>query len=138
MTDKSQMQPLTAMLFAPKSASSWLSIDALDGVSVEFVDTYKYLGFWLDRNLNFKHHIKVLTKKLKFTLGFLYRLKCCFSTSSRKRLVSGLFLSQLDYGDNIYIFACPTVLAKFDPLYMLHCVIYQMHPIGLIIANCIA
>ena len=31
-----------AMLFAPKSASSCLSVDTLDGVSVEFVDTYKY------------------------------------------------------------------------------------------------
>ena len=40
-----------------------------------------------------------------------------FSTSSRKRLVSGLFLSQLDYGDTIYRFACPTVLTKLDPLY---------------------
>ena len=65
-----------AMLFAPKSASSsCLSIDTLDGVSVEFVDTYKYLGFWLDSNLNFKHHIEVLTKKLKFTLGLVFRLK---------------------------------------------------------------
>ena len=43
-----------AMPFAPKSASSsCLFIDTLDGVSVEFVDKYKYLGFWLDRILNF-------------------------------------------------------------------------------------
>ena len=57
-----------AMLFAPKSASSCLSIDTLDGVSFEFVDTYKYLGFWLDRNLNFKHHIEVLTNFLFFII----------------------------------------------------------------------
>ncbi len=40
-----------------------------------------------------------------------------FSPASRKRLVTGLFLSQLDYGDTIYRFACPSTLALLDPLY---------------------
>lgn len=107
-----------AMLFAAnKSVVSPPSIITLEGTPIEFVDTYKYLGIWLDQNLNFKYHIETLTKKLKFTLGFLYRLKSCFSSSSRKRLVTGLFMSQLDYGDTVYRFACPIALAKLDPLY---------------------
>ena len=111
----------------------------LDGTSIEYVDTYKYLGIWLDVKFNFKQHIAQLTKKLKFTVGFLYRLKSCFSLPSRKRLVVNLFLSQLDYGDTVYRFACPTVLAKLDPLYHAalrfitnsafrthHCVLYSL------------
>ena len=55
--------------------------------------------------------------KLKRTVGFLYRLKSCFSFASRKRLVSALFLSQLDYGDTVYGFASKSTLFKLDPLY---------------------
>ena len=103
------------------------------------VETYKYLGIWLDNNLDFKHHVSVLVKKLKFTIGFFYRLKSCFSPSSRKQLVMALFLSQLDYGDTVYRFACSTALAKLDPLYHAalrfitnstfrthHCILYSL------------
>ena len=50
-------------------------------------------------------------------MSFFYRLKSCFSFSARRQLVLGLFLSQLDYGDTVYRFACQTALAKLDPLY---------------------
>lgn len=49
-----------------------LSITSLDGVCIQSVDNYKYLGNWMDKNLNFKYHVDYLAKKLKFTLGFLY------------------------------------------------------------------
>ena len=54
-----------------------LSVTTLHGVPIQSVDCYKYLGVWLDKSLNFKHHIDYLSKKLKFTLGFLYRFKSC-------------------------------------------------------------
>ena len=106
-----------AMLFTPRASPAPLSISSLDGTSIEWVETYKYLGFWLDKHLNFKFHIESLSKKLKFTIGFFYRLKACFARAARQKLVAGLFLSQLDYGDVIYRFACPTTLASLDPLY---------------------
>ena len=71
----------------------------------------------MDNKLNFKLHIDSLAKKLKFTLSFFYRLKSCFSPASRKKLVTGLFLSQLDYGDTVYRFACASTLGKLDPLF---------------------
>lgn len=109
----------TKLMFfsSERSPAACPPITSLDGTSIELVHHYKYLGFWLDSNLNFKHHIDLLAKKLKFTLGFLYRMKACFSLDSRKRLVVALFLSQLDYGDTIYRFASPTTLSKLDPLY---------------------
>ena len=106
-----------AMLFTPRASLVPVNITTLDGTTIEWVDRYKYLGFWLDKHLNFKFHIDSLSKKLKFTIGFFYRLKACFAQAARKKLVTGLFLSQLDYGDVIYRFACPTTLAKLDPLY---------------------
>ena len=92
-------------------------ITSLDGTTIELVGHFKYLGFWLDSNLNFRQHIEVLAKKLKLTLAFLYRMRACFSLESKKRLVVALFLSQLDYGDTIYGFASQTILSKLDPLY---------------------
>ena len=46
-----------AMLFTPKAHPTALSIATLDGTRIEWVDRYKYLGFWLDNHLNFKYHI---------------------------------------------------------------------------------
>ena len=107
----------TMIFSSARKKAPTLSINTLDGVAIQTVDTYKYLGIWLDKSLNFHFHIDHLAKKLKFTLGFLYRLKSCFSMASRKRLVAALFLSQLDFGDNIYRFASASILSKLDPLY---------------------
>ena len=107
-----------AMLFSPNSSVNVPpNITTLDGVTIEWVQLYKYLGIWLDNKLNFKHHIDCLAKKLKFTLSFFYRMKSCFSNTSRKKLVTSLFLSQLDYGDTVYRFACASTLSKLDPLF---------------------
>ena len=94
-----------------------MNISTLDGTPIEWVERYKYLGIWFDKHLNFKFHVDSLSKKLKSTLSFFYRLKRCFACSSRKQLVTGIFMSQLDYGDNIYRFACSSTLAKLDPIY---------------------
>ena len=108
----------TKMMFFHHNSTVILPIlMALDGTIIEVVDTYKYLGIWLDKDLNLKYHISYLSKKLKFIVSFLYRFKSCFSVTARKRLVNSLFLSQLDYGDTIYRIACPTTLAKLDPIY---------------------
>lgn len=109
-----------AMLFVPnKTALSKppRCIITLDGTNIEYVDMYKYLGIWLDMNFNFKQHIDLLSKKLKFTVGFLYRLKSCFSLPSRKWLVASLFLSQLDYGD--------TVLARLSWQNLTRCIMLR-------------
>ena len=57
-----------AMLFTPRASPAPGIITTLDGTPIEWVDRYKYLGFWLDKHLNFKFHIDSLSKKFKFTL----------------------------------------------------------------------
>lgn len=67
------------MVFAPVGTKvPVLAIKTLQDEAIELVDTYKYLGIWLDKGFTFKKHIEVLAMKLKFTLAFLYRLKSCF------------------------------------------------------------
>ena len=51
------------------------SITTLDGSDLEYVDTYKYLGVWLDCKLSFQTHIKHLQSKIKSRIGFLFRNK---------------------------------------------------------------
>lgn len=92
-------------------------ISNLNGVSIQSVDNYKLLGICLDKSLNFKYHIDYLTKKFKFTLGSLHRLKSCFSMAPRKHLVAGLFLTQIDFGDTIYRSASLSTLSNLDLLY---------------------
>ena len=49
------------------------SITTLDGSDLEYVDNYKYLGVWLDCELSFQTHIKLLQSKIKSRIGFLFR-----------------------------------------------------------------
>ena len=50
-------------------------------------------------------------------LGFFFRNKYCFSFNVHKRLVSATFLSVLDYGDLVYMYAPAQCLCKIDSLY---------------------
>ena len=90
---------------------------SLNGISIERVPHYKYLGIWLDEKLTFNTHINILTKSLRMKLGFFYRNRSCFPWTTRKRLIESLFLSALDYGDIIYRNASATTLKSLDSVY---------------------
>ena len=92
-------------------------IVTLNNKVIERVATYKYLGFFLEENLSFKHHIECLTKKLRIKLGFLYRNKCCFSFGARKKIVQAVLLSVIDYGDILYMHANSSSLKMLDSVY---------------------
>ena len=115
-----------------------LSIVTLQGEPIEIVDSYKYLGIWLDTKLSYSVHIEHLVKKLRRKIGFLYRNKSCFSVIARRSLVQSLILSVFDYGDIVYMHASSTVLKSLDAVYHSalrfitgdkylthHCVLYE-------------
>jgi hypothetical protein len=64
------------------------SITTLDGSDSEYVDSFKYLGVWLDCKLSFQTHIKHLQSKITSRIGFLFRkqsiLHSCCQTYPRK------------------------------------------------------
>lgn len=49
-------------MFSHKSVSEAPNIKTVEGDTIEVVDLHKYLGIWLDKNLDFKHHITYLMK----------------------------------------------------------------------------
>ena len=80
-----------------------MDIVTAQGIILEVVACYKYLGIWLDDCLTFKLQVNNLLKKLRVRLGFFFRNKSCFSFEARKRLVTVTFLPVLDYGDLVYM-----------------------------------
>lgn len=61
-------------------------ITTVEGVELEQVNTYKYLGVWLDSTLSCSHHITKLQAKVKARLGFLYPNRSSFTQSAKLTL----------------------------------------------------
>ena len=97
--------------------SSSLSLCTLNGVNIEQVSEYKYLGIWLDEKLKFSFHIELLAKQLRIKIGFLYRHKSSLPISCRKRIVEAVFMPVLDYGDILYKNAPISALKTLDTVY---------------------
>lgn len=92
-------------------------LTTLDGTELEKVDSYKYLGVWLDSKLNFQIHINYLQSKIKSRIGFLYRNKASFTYAAKYALVKLTILPILDFGDVVYKIASKTLLSKLDVIY---------------------
>ena len=97
--------------------SSSSGIFTLQNEEIELVNSYKYLGIWLDSKLSFQTHVDCLVKSLRSKIGFLFRNKACFSTRSRKTIVQSLVMPVFDYGDTLYMHASQTVLKPLDAVF---------------------
>jgi hypothetical protein len=75
-------------------------ITTSEGLELEVVTSYKYLGVWLDCTLSFSQHISKLQAKVKSRLGFLYRNRSSFTPAAKLTLIQITIL--LGYGDVIY------------------------------------
>jgi len=84
---------------SPSSFYYTTKISTLDGVALEIVDNYKYLGIWLDSSLSFHTHISKLQSKIKSRIGFLFRNRASFTFSAKLALVNMTILPILDFGD---------------------------------------
>lgn len=73
-----------------------------DGSPLHKVDSFKYLGLWIDPELSFKPHIDFIIKRTYGCLSSLYRSINCFTLPIRKRIISQLILPIIDYADIIY------------------------------------
>ena len=75
---------------------------SIDGVTIERVDEYKYLGFHLDSHLNHKYHIRFLTAKLSRMCYISAFIRKYISHETAKIIFYGLVQSVLSYGLLIY------------------------------------
>jgi len=62
------------MTFSPEKKCNEVKV-YYDKISLETVKTIKYLGVFLDENLNWSRHIAQVKIKLSAVIGVLYRLK---------------------------------------------------------------
>ena len=83
-----QKKKSCSMIFSTRHLRSY-SVDFLiyfsDGSPVDKVDTFKYLGLWIDEELTFTPHIDYTVKKVYGCLASLYRFNQLFHIWCQKK-----------------------------------------------------
>ena len=70
---------------------------SVDGYQLTQVDSYKYLGVWLDPTLNWKEQIRCSSKKIGAKIARLGRVKKYLPLSSLKLLANSLIMPLFEY-----------------------------------------
>jgi len=70
----------------------------LDGVKIDFVDNFNFLGIILNKNLKWKNHIDMISKKISKTVGIMKKLKHFLPAGALMNIYNALILSYLNYG----------------------------------------
>ena len=87
------------MLFGKKNAPPPTGVITFsEGLELEVVTSYKYLGVWLDSSLSFSQHISKLQAKVKCRFGFLYPNCSSLTPPAKIILIQMTSLPMLDYG----------------------------------------
>ena len=69
---------------------------------VERVQSLKYLGVYLDSQLNFKDQIKAKCKTCSINLYYIRQIRQYISTKNCQQLVQSLVISHIDYANALY------------------------------------
>ena len=77
-------------------SSNTISLN-IEGHQLSKVDTYKYLGVWLDPTLNWKEQVKNSSKKIGARIARLGRIKKFLPPSSLKLLANSLIMPLFEY-----------------------------------------
>lgn len=110
------VQKTKSMVFTKKKITEDMKI-TLSGLEVERVESFKYLGMWLDPKLTWNPHIQNMVERCKKVLNVMRCLRGIEWGASRhalRTIYTGLIRSVLDYGSFIYGSAAKTILRKLD------------------------
>lgn len=69
----------------------------VSGERLQVVTEYKYLGLYIDSNLNFKTHIKKVSNRIKFSLANFRFIRDFMSTEAAKLYFFSMILSHITY-----------------------------------------
>ena len=69
----------------------------IDGVYIEIVDEFNFLGLTLDTNLNWSKHTEKISNKCSKTIGVLNRLKYVLPLDIKVLLYNTLISSHINY-----------------------------------------
>ena len=81
-----------------KKLPSYLSNIKLGGVPIEKTDSAKFLGVWVDQNLNWKKHIETKCSQTVKVAAILSRLKHLLPLPILRTIYNSLLLPHLSYG----------------------------------------
>ena len=91
-------QKTKLMLFHRKQKHLDEINDVINGIEIEHVPSFNFLGIMLDENLSWKSHIKMVGNKISKVTGILYRLKNVFPKNVLFVLYNSLIVSYMNYG----------------------------------------
>ena len=80
----------------------------INGIEIEQVPPFNFLGIMLDENLSWKSHIEMVGNKISKVTGILYRLKNVFPGNVLFVLYNSLIVSYMNYGLLLYGEFTPT------------------------------
>lgn len=88
----------------------------IDGLCIEEVSTYKYLGVVLDNKMTFKHNLDYVAKKIAKKVGFLGRLSNKLTSSSILTIYKTIIAPHIDYCSTMLFMNTDSDLKKLQRL----------------------
>ena len=70
----------------------------IDGIDIECVNTFNYLGIKIDKYLNWQYHVNSIANKISKYIEILNRLKKYLSPKTLLLMYNSFILSSLNYG----------------------------------------
>ena len=93
------------LLFSLKKVDYSIRIKIGSG-SIQRAESSKFLGIYLDEQLNFSYHINHISNKISKTLGVLNKTRHVFPPDIRLMLYNSLILPYINYGITSW-YGCP-------------------------------
>ena len=87
-----------------------------DGSAINIVDSAKYLGVVIDKELSFKQHIKMMEGKVTCSVGMLSKLKHFFPQNIMPQIYYASVHPFLSYGIIIWGATYPTYIKRLKSL----------------------
>lgn len=114
---KLNVQKTKSMIISNKKHINYteLKID-IEGVDIERVNVFKYLGVHIDEKLTFRAHIDYVIKKIARKYGLLVRLNSQLTFWSKIFLYKTLVAPHIDYCSSVLFLASETHLKRLQRL----------------------
>ena len=84
---------------------------------VEQVNSFKYLGVYLDPSITWTGHLKHITNTVNRKLGLIYRSRNFLNSNILKTVDESFIIPNLDYCDVVWSNACHKYISKLNKLH---------------------
>ena len=86
----------------------------LIGEKISMVPTFKFLGVFLDKTLNFRHHTDTLINNINFKLYMLSKIRKYLNNKCALTIYKSMVIPYFDYADVVYMYSKNPDLKKLD------------------------